>query len=93
MPYFSANNLNCENFSIDFWDPSGDINPLASFTANSSEIFQNEEISFTDTSQKGNGELAYEWDFGDGTVSDLQTPVHRFELVGTFNVNLTEAYT
>ncbi len=49
-------------------------------------------ISFYDSSLTGNSadQIHYwEWDFGDGTTSQLQDPEHEFELPGTYYVNLT----
>lgn len=43
-------------------------------------------IQFTNTSYKqGNPS----WDFGDGTTSTEQNPVHKFEKAGTYQVKLT----
>lgn len=47
-----------------------------------------ESVTFTNTSS-GPGTLSYLWDFGDGTTSTQQTPVHPFDTKGSFNVKLT----
>jgi PKD repeat protein len=49
----------------------------------------NYTISFTDTS-KSNGSLntGLMWDFGDGTTSTLQNPVHTYASTGNFKVSL-----
>lgn len=47
-------------------------------------------IQFTDvsTSSAGNIQL-WSWDFGDGTTSSDQNPIHTYSGVGTYNVSLT----
>jgi gliding motility-associated-like protein len=44
------------------------------------------EWSFTDQSI---APLTWFWDFGDGTTSTSQSPVHTYATTGTYNVNLT----
>jgi PKD repeat protein len=45
------------------------------------------EVQFTDETP---GEFnAWSWDFGDGGTSDLQNPVHTYEVPGPFTVSLT----
>jgi PKD repeat protein len=48
-------------------------------------------ISFTDASVAGTGETIakWAWDFGDGTTSSLQNPVHQFATSGAHTVALT----
>jgi len=45
-------------------------------------------VSFTDTSV---GATAWSWDFGDGTTSTAQNPVHSYTLPGTYSVSLRAA--
>ncbi|MBT4218209.1 MAG: PKD domain-containing protein, partial [Flavobacteriales bacterium] len=40
----------------------------------------------------GYGTATYNWDFGDGTSSNLQNPSHVYSSNGTYNVNLTVNY-
>lgn len=44
-------------------------------------------ISFID--KTSNGATSWNWDFGDGTTSTLQNPVHQYSNDGTFTVTLT----
>ncbi len=62
--------------------------PTAAFTA-VSESCVNSEIAFRDTSQ-GNGKSIkkWMWDFGDGTTSSVQNPVHTYTKNGDFTVRL-----
>ncbi len=53
--------------------------PVASFTANLT-------VRFIDTST--NSPNKWKWDFGDGTNSTEQNPVHTFSKEGTYNVTL-----
>ena len=48
-------------------------------------------VQFTDLSTNCNGDRAvrWEWDFGDGSTSTEQNPVHNFWGVDSFNVRLT----
>jgi len=46
-------------------------------------------VYFTDRSTDTDGEIrSWEWDFGDGATSHEQSPVHRYERVGRYNVAL-----
>lgn len=46
-------------------------------------------VNFTDKSTAGSGSItAWQWDFGDGTVSAQQNPVHTYTSAGTFNLTL-----
>jgi len=46
-------------------------------------------VYFTDRSTDTDGEIrSWEWDFGDGATSHEQNPIHRYELVGRYDVAL-----
>jgi len=45
------------------------------------------QVTFTDLSQAP--VTSWSWDFGDGSTSTEQNPVHRYETAGLFTVNLT----
>lgn len=63
--------------------------PQPDFSANIFNICSGEPIAFTDLSQPGSGPItSWQWDFGDGTFSSLQNPVHNFQFPGTFAVTL-----
>jgi len=57
--------------------------PVASFTVNN--VCANFEAVFNNTSTPA---ANYAWDFGDGTTSTLQSPVHQYA-PGTYTVTLT----
>jgi len=65
------------------------IPPDANFTMNSTADNIPFTIQFTDTS--GGTPTSWFWDFGDGTNSTLQNPVHTYSLPGIYSVNLTPA--
>jgi len=59
--------------------------PIARFTA-TPNCANRLEFSFTDQSV---GPVTWLWDFGDGTTSTQQNPVHVFPALGSYNVTLT----
>ncbi len=59
--------------------------PDAAFNVDSLSCTGNEML-FENTST-GTG-LSYAWDFGDGTISDLESPTHAYNLEGTYVVCL-----
>ncbi|TDK51130.1 PKD domain-containing protein, partial [Algoriphagus formosus] len=46
-------------------------------------------VSFTDNTFDSSPITGWKWDFGDGTTSNQQNPVHTFEKAGTYSVSLT----
>ncbi|MEM6345669.1 MAG: PKD domain-containing protein [Bacteroidota bacterium] len=64
-------------------------NPQADFSSNLSNICTGEDIVFTDLSVPGSVPIvSWQWDFGDGTTSNLQNPVHTYTFAGSFTVSL-----
>lgn len=63
------------------------VAPVADFDADPTEGKLGLEVQFYDQSQ-GNV-LSYLWDFGDGTTSTGQEPVHQYNKNGKFSVKLT----
>lgn len=64
--------------------------PTVSFIANDTlPSCPPKTISFTNTSTPGvGGTTTYNWDFGDGTTSNLQNPSHTYTTTGNFTVTL-----
>jgi PKD repeat protein len=60
--------------------------PTASFTATPTSGTAPVDVAFTDTSS--GSPTSWAWDFGDGTTSTLQNPVHTYSTAGTFSVTL-----
>ena len=67
------------------WATSGTTAPTASFTTTSTSISYNTPLQFVNTSQNAG---SYAWDFGDGSTSTDQYPVHSYTSSGTKTVSL-----
>ncbi len=64
--------------------------PVAAFgITDPPQCLINNSFSFTNTSSLPGETLTYHWDFGDGSSSNLQTPVHQYTSSGNYNVVLT----
>jgi PKD repeat protein len=62
--------------------------PVASFTANPTSGTAPLTVQFTD--QSSGGQITrWEWNFGDGTVSDQRNPTHTYRTGGNYNAILT----
>jgi len=85
-------NLNVTNASGHFSDISHDqvvsdaVAPLAMFTKNFWLVIFPRPIQFTDAST--NTPTAWNWSFGDGKYSDLQSPSHQYVKRGVWTVLL-----
>ncbi|MCE7699258.1 MAG: PKD domain-containing protein [Methanobacterium paludis] len=66
--------IGTSNAAADFTTTSNSTSPLT--------------VQFTDKST-GAKPLSYSWDFGDGTTSTEQNPIHNYENPGNYTVNLT----
>lgn len=65
---------------------SCEIQPTAGFFASDVEVETGDQVYFTNNSLNA---VSYEWDFGDGTISNDPNPVHSYDVTGTFTVTLT----
>lgn len=57
----------------------------SAFTVSSNTVLVNNSVSFTDNSVNAD---AWYWEFGDSTTSTLQSPVHTYTNVGTYDAVL-----
>lgn len=64
---------------------SCEILPDAYFSVDKVEAVVGEEVFFTNQSDNS---VSFEWDFGDGSFSDVANPVHIYTGSGTFQVEL-----
>jgi hypothetical protein len=89
-PYESQSNPegkgNRVSSNIDFipWQQDATGNMLADYPDFEFTV-ENKNVLFEAT---GNGDL-FEWDFGDGSVSQAVNPIHRYETAGEFQVCLS----
>ena len=60
--------------------------PTAGFTSTPTTPAVLDSVFFTDASSAN--AAAWDWDFGDGTTSNLQNPFHVYSLPGTYTVRL-----
>ena len=60
--------------------------PQSSFSVDNAEPEVGQTVFFTNNSVNGN---SYEWDFGDGYISNDENPTHFFDATGTYEVLLT----
>ncbi|MCU0408234.1 MAG: PKD domain-containing protein [Bacteroidales bacterium] len=60
--------------------------PEAGFYVDELEPEVGQKVFFTNDSQNA---VSFEWDFGDGFISNESNPVHIFNTTGTFEVTLT----
>jgi PKD repeat protein len=64
---------------------SCEMSPNAYFSASPGDPVVGEEVWFTNESENV---ASFEWDFGDGFISNEVNPIHRFNSTGTFTVIL-----
>jgi len=65
---------------------SGNIPPNANFTFTTNLL----QATFTDASTDSDGTIvSYSWNFGDGSTSTAQNPVHTYAANGSYSVTLT----
>jgi PKD repeat protein len=69
---------------------TGSPHSIANFTADGTEGTAPFTLQFTDTST--GSPTSWNWSFGDGNFSDIQSPVHTYESPGVFTVSLKTSY-
>jgi gliding motility-associated-like protein len=63
--------------------------PVVGFTSNAlTQCFNGHQFIFTNTSSIAFGTMTYNWDLGDGNLSNLQNITHSYALPGTYPVRL-----
>lgn len=59
--------------------------PIANFAVSPANAYTGEDVYFENLSMDAE---SFEWNFGDGTISSVYNPVHRYKSGGTFTVQL-----
>ena len=59
--------------------------PVANFSATPNPVCARQPVQFTDLSVPAD---EWHWDFGDGSTSNLQNPIHNFNDTGYFDITL-----
>ena len=72
--------------SIGIHSLKSDVPPIANFTADKTRVSSGDLVAFTDLSK--NLPTSWEWDFGDGKKSYLQSPDHSYAAPGKYTVTL-----
>ena len=62
------------------------VEPVAQFAVSSFSIETGQAVYFTNNSLHAD---YFEWNFGDGTYSDVINPVHSYPYPGSYTVSLT----
>jgi PKD repeat protein len=62
--------------------------PTASFEFSPSTPLEGQTVYFVDESSAHDRVVTWQWDFGDGNTSNLQTPSHEYGNNGTYDVTL-----
>ncbi len=91
--YFYLNNLTASgyNFSYDQGAifgivPSVPLPPVAAFTANFTNVFAGQPVTFS--SQSTGSPTSFKWYFGDGDSATVMNPVHIYTAAGQYTVTL-----
>ena len=64
--------------------------PIAAFTAMPTTGIRPLTVQFADSSSSGTSPItAWQWNFGDGSTSNTQSPSHTYTSAGTYTVSLT----
>jgi hypothetical protein len=71
---------------IPFGFTSCTLTPVADFYVDDLEVYIGEEVWFTNDSYNA---VEYDWDFGDGTWTNVENPIHTFNASGNYEVVLT----
>ena len=75
------------NVCIKAFTTAGSASPVANFSANPTSGNAPLKVTFADTST--GSPTSWFWNFGDGSKSFLQNPIHKYSKAGTYTVNLT----
>ena len=83
---FSVSYLNCDESYTSILNTSG--SDVLSIEASASEVCVPDLVSFTANTTVPSSDLIYDWNFGDGSSSNLEIPTNLYE-PGIYDVSLT----
>jgi PKD repeat protein len=83
----NADGFYFDDFKIFYNEAGATVQPVASFQPTTSNTCIGNSITFNDFSS--NIPTTWAWNFGDGTTSSQQNPLHSYTTAGTFTVQLT----
>lgn len=79
-----------ETRTLDALVTVGTIEPAVDFTANQTNIFERDSVSFTDTTVSPTAPVTHwAWTFGDNATSNEKNPTHQYNTPGVYTVTLT----
>ena len=78
--------VNASGFDLNWTCTTPTVPPVAAFSANVTSTCTG-VVQFNDLTT--NGPLTWLWNFGDGTTSNLQNPIHAYTSNGNFSIMLT----
>ena len=76
--------LNSDDITVQTWD-----DPVGNFDVSTNNTSISELIDFFDLSTSEAEIINWTWDFGDGTISNLQNPIHFYQGNDQYTVCLT----
>lgn len=76
--------VNSDNITVQTWD-----DPVSDFNMSADNTIINELIDFFDSSTSDADIISWEWNFGDGTVSNIKNPSHFYQENKQYTVCLT----
>ena len=75
--------------SVTLWSiPALSVKPFADFRSDVRSVRVGDSVIFENMSVPYNGDLSYEWDYGDGSKSEGRRGVHVYRDTGVFSVGL-----
>jgi PKD repeat protein len=85
---FAMNDYGCvANVDFTAYIEANEV-PQAEFEAAPFISCAGEDINFFDISTSTSSVTSWEWDFGDGSISNLQNPIYQYQLTGSYDVSL-----
>ncbi|MEI8202251.1 MAG: M4 family metallopeptidase [Bacteroidota bacterium] len=81
----SDQGVNSSGFELEWTCTTPTVPPVANFSANVTATCTG-VVAFTDLST--NGPISWLWNFGDGTTSTQQNPIHAYTTNGTYSIML-----